>query len=428
MPTELDLQAISDAALVNPPLTRTVASTEDVSFIPMADVSDTGQWIGRQTRQQRQVSVGYTPFEERDVLFAKITPCMENGKGCHAIGLVNGIGYGSTEFHVLRARSGTNDRFLYHWSVTDAVRKKAETFMIGSAGQQRVQAGFFDHFQIPMLGEDEQRFGAQVLDTADKAIAKTQTLIAKLKAIKQGLLHDLLTRGLDDNGDLRDPEKHPGQFKDSELGRIPKGWLVFSVNDVGRIVAGATPSRAVPSYWSGEIPWITPTDMTALTSDYIKGGQDSLTRKGLGSCAAILLPPGSLVVTTRASLGLAAITCCELATNQGFKNVIPDCGWDGTFLCYCFRRLTAEMVKRASGTTFLEISRTQFGLVRFAAPRLESGEQERIGKIIRAQAHRIELEVRHLSKLKAVKKGLMQDLLTGRVRVSAGNVLAFVTG
>jgi len=172
MAIEPALQTISEAALVNPPLTRTIAPNDEVSFIPMADVSDMGQWIGGQTRQQRQVSVGYTPFEERDVLFAKITPCMENGKGCHAIGLVNGVGYGSTEFHVLRARPGTNDRFLYHWSVTDAVRKKAEAFMIGSAGQQRVQVSFFSHFRIPRLGEDEQRFAAQVLDAADEAIVK----------------------------------------------------------------------------------------------------------------------------------------------------------------------------------------------------------------------------------------------------------------
>jgi type I restriction enzyme, S subunit len=154
-------QAISEAAFINPPLTRVVGPDDEVSFIPMADVSESGQRVGNQTRRQREVSVGYTPFEEGDVLFAKITPCMENGKGCHAIGLVNGVGYGSTEFHVLRAKPGTDNRFLYYWSTTKVARKKAEAFMIGSAGQQRVQASFFDHFFIPRLEEKEQKFAVQ---------------------------------------------------------------------------------------------------------------------------------------------------------------------------------------------------------------------------------------------------------------------------
>lgn len=274
----------------------------------------------------------------------------------------------------------------------------------------------------------EQQGAAQLLRGIDEAILKTESLITKLKAIKRGFLHDLLTRGLDDNGELRDPERHPEQFRDSELRRIPKPWVVVSIKDVGRIVAGATPSRSVPAYWGGDVPWITPTDMTALPGDYISGGVDSLTRKGLGSCAAVLLPGGSIVVTTRASLGLAAITSCELATNQGFKSVIPDQGWDATFLCYRLRGLTREMVKRASGTTFLEVSGTQFGLIQFAAPRLESGEQERIGQLIRAQAHRIEVEIRHLSKLRAIKEGLSQDVFIGRVRVTAGNMAVSSTG
>src|SRR5690606_33484545 len=81
-------------------------------------------------------------------------------------------------------------------------------------------------FPICLPPLPEQRRIAAILDTLDEAIRQTEALIAKLKQIKRGLLHDLLTRGIDDNGELRDPERHPEQFRDSPLGRVPRGWMV----------------------------------------------------------------------------------------------------------------------------------------------------------------------------------------------------------
>lgn len=96
--------ALSAIAEINPKvrIPKEITGNDEVSFIPMGDVSESGDWITRQTRQLRSVTAGFTAFEEGDVLVAKITPCLENGKGAHAQGLRNGIGFGSTEFHVLR--------------------------------------------------------------------------------------------------------------------------------------------------------------------------------------------------------------------------------------------------------------------------------------------------------------------------------------
>lgn len=105
--------SLSELAQVNPPrpLIRLDADAE-VSFIPMSDVSESGRWKKRQVRRFSEVSRGYTYLAENDVLFAKITPCTENGKGCHAVGVRNGIGFASTEFHVLRANGpATQDSF-----------------------------------------------------------------------------------------------------------------------------------------------------------------------------------------------------------------------------------------------------------------------------------------------------------------------------
>ena len=98
----------------------------------------------------------------------------------------------------------------------------------------------------------EQRQIAAILDTIEDAIHKTEQIIAKLKQVKQGLLHDLLTRGIDDNGELRDPERHPEQFKDSPLGRVPWGWEVTQLGHVlSRIEAGSSPS--CPDRWTSPV-------------------------------------------------------------------------------------------------------------------------------------------------------------------------------
>ncbi len=193
-PERRPTQPISDLAAVNPsPTVRLLHPNTLVSFIPMSDVSDAGEWIGKQTRRYSQVSLGYTQFEEGDVLFAKITPCMENGKGLHAVGLVSGLGFGSTEFHVLRAKPGHEPRFVFHWLQNPALRRRAEGFMIGSAGQQRVQPDFFDSYRVPVLPVGDEPRVARVLDAHDARIRAEEAYLAKMKMLKQGLMHDLLT-------------------------------------------------------------------------------------------------------------------------------------------------------------------------------------------------------------------------------------------
>lgn len=131
-------------------------STE-VSFMGMAEVSEDGQIDASETKTLKEVWKGYTYFKENDVLFAKITPCMENGKGAIAKGLTNGIGFGSTEFHVLRPLQGVSTAsWIYHLTHSVKFRQIAESFMTGSAGQKRVPMHFFDRFKVIRPSLDKQ--------------------------------------------------------------------------------------------------------------------------------------------------------------------------------------------------------------------------------------------------------------------------------
>lgn len=188
------LVPISDLIEVNPLTSISGLDTNtEVSFIPMADVKDTGEWCNRQVKRLKEIKSGYTSFKENDILFAKITPCMENGKGMHATELTNGIGFGSTEFPVLRTKSTTSARFIYYWTQTESLRRRAEAMMMGSAGQQRVPAEFFDKFEVPLLELEEQVQIATFIDDHDRLIRIEEATRDKLRQLKQGLMADLLT-------------------------------------------------------------------------------------------------------------------------------------------------------------------------------------------------------------------------------------------
>lgn len=189
-----NLVPLSELAVINPPRGKVnISGANPVSFIPMADVSESGRWTTRQVRPYSQVANGYTPFLDGDVLFAKITPCMENGKGCHAVGLVNGLGFASTEFHVLRAKDDSDARFIFQWTLDHNFRQKAAAKMTGSAGQQRVPVSFFDNFFVPHFKRSEQAKIANVLTGADEMIEQDQSKLTKLRHLKSALMQDLLT-------------------------------------------------------------------------------------------------------------------------------------------------------------------------------------------------------------------------------------------
>ncbi|TAE90742.1 MAG: restriction endonuclease subunit S [Verrucomicrobia bacterium] len=185
--------AISELAEVNPRARKpNLPPSAEVSFIPMADVDEWGQWRNRQSESWGVVRTGFTQFEDDDILFAKITPCAENGKGTHAVDLINGIGYGSTEFHVLRPKQGINPRFIFqiaHWPHT---RTRAASMMSGSAGQQRVTQDFFDFFAIPKSAIDNQDRIAELLDLIDLDSVNARDQISQIAKTKSALMQHLL--------------------------------------------------------------------------------------------------------------------------------------------------------------------------------------------------------------------------------------------
>ena len=347
----------------------------------------------------------------------QITPCTENGKGCHAIGLTNGVGFASTEFHVLRAKEGVDPGYIFQWSVNLPLRLNAAAHMTGSAGQQRVPAAFFSRFTVPKLPLPEQSKIAEVLSTVDRAIEQTEALIAKQQRIKTGLMQDLLTRGVDEHGNLRSKQTH--EFKDSPLGRIPVEWDPMPFGSCGQWSSGGTPSKAIRRFWGGGVPWVCPKDMKQFE---LHQSIDTITADAVAA-GARLMPTGTVFIVIRGMI-LAhtfpvGISTTEVAFNQDVKAIVPKQGLMGRYLAYWLSSHSHEFIKLTTtathGTKRFDMDELQAALVGVPLP----NEQKHIVRIFDEQQSVIERFHALTAKLQAEKRGLMKDLLTGDRRVTA---------
>lgn len=180
----------SDLVDVNP---TTKFEENEVSLITMPDVSEEGEIMhqGKAVPSDHK-NKGLTPFQENDILFAKITPCMENGKGAIAKGLINGVGLGSTEFHVLRPKLASDLYFCYYLTMSKRFRKLAEKQMTGSAGQKRVQVEFFDFYKLCAPSKDERKTIGERLFKMDCSISALKQQISLSQQIKQELINKII--------------------------------------------------------------------------------------------------------------------------------------------------------------------------------------------------------------------------------------------
>ncbi|WP_419837769.1 restriction endonuclease subunit S [Candidatus Poriferisodalis sp.] len=188
-------------------------------------------------------------------------------------------------------------------------------------------------------------------------------------------------------------------------------WRDCRLGDLGIVSGGGTPSRERAEYWDGPIPWITPGELTGNRKKFVSETQDSLSELGLAVSGANLLPERSLLVTSRASIGSCALTGKPMATNQGFKSLIPHADVDPSFLFHLGQTLGREMTRRASGTTFLEISAREFEHILIRLPPLD--EQQRIADILDTIDEAIQAIERVIAKLIRVREGLRRSQFAG---------------
>lgn len=166
-------------------------------------------------------------------------------------------------------------------------------------------------------------------------------------------------------------------------------WINCEIADLGNVVGGATPSTKKIEYYNGEIPWITPKDLSDHKSRFINRGERNITLEGLRSCSTQILPKNTVLFSSRAPIGYVAIAANDLCTNQGFKSVIPNDKTDFMFLFYLLKYNKDAIENMASGTTFKEVSGATMRKIVVRVPDLET--QKKIAKVLSALDDKIEL-------------------------------------
>ena len=258
---------------------------------------------------------------------------------------------------------------------------------------------------------------ADVLLGVDNAIEKTEALIAKYQQIKEGLMHDLFTRGVLPNGQLRPPRSEaPELYQETSIGWIPLEWQFELLDRLALRGSGHTPNKDHPEYWNGGVKWVSLADSHRLDQLYISDTDLQISHKGIQNSSAVLHPAGIVVLSRDAGVGKSAITTEPMAVSQHFMCWKCDQKMDKHFLYYWlqFNKRTFENI--AMGSTILTIGLPYFKRLKIACP-VDLIEQHAIAKKLSAIDTRIFSLQKDLSKKRQQKLGLMQDLLTGKVPV-----------
>jgi type I restriction enzyme S subunit len=420
IPTHWQVKRLKNVASINPSKSEIgpIPTSLQVSFVPMEAVGEFGGLNLTSSREVGEVASGYTYFRDGDVLVAKITPCFENGKGALARGLENGIGFGTTELHVLRPTRQLVAEFLAYLTFADAFRRLGQTEMKGAAGQQRVPDDFVKHFSAPVPSLSEQRMIADFLnrETAkiDALVAEKQRAIELLQEKRAALITQTVTKGLSHNVPMRDSGI-------AWLGAIPKHWEVRPLKrvspalTVGVVVNPSTyiSDDGIPFLYGSDIKEgriipenarrMEPQQSAALSKSRLHAGDLVMVRVGAPGVTAVVPPE------------LEGANCASILIIRGSKS------FDSQWLCYVLNsrvvRYQVEIVQYGAAQEQFNVSHA----AEFLVPCPPATEQHAIAAALEQHTAEIDGLIgtvhRGIDRLSEFRTALISAAVTGKIDV-----------
>ena len=280
-----------------------------------------------------------------------------------------------------------NAKYLYYLFNTINWEKYDE-----STGVPSLSAKTIERIKIKISNNaQEQEKIASFLTLIDKKIEKQKELVELLKKYKRGLLSQIFSQKL--------------RFKDENGNNYPD-WEEKRLGDICTIIGGGTPDTNNDKYWGDDINWFTPTE---IIKKYVDCSNRKISNLGLLKSSAKILPIGTVLLTTRATLGEMSILQIEATTNQGFQSLIPNKNLvTSEFIYYCQPIIKYYCYKYANGSTFLEISKQSLAKLKLKIPYLN--EQNKISEYLSKFDNKIQQEESRLNYLQMYKKGLLQQM------------------
>lgn len=410
------IRAIAD---INP--RYRIEKDREYPFVEMASVAENFGGIKNIERRKLEGS-GLSRFKVGDTLFAKITPCPENGKVALVQTLPDDVGIGSTEFIVLSPKDGCDPSFLYHLLCAHAVRGHAAARMEGSTGRQRVPDDVFENrLLVPIPSPDEQAAIARILDAADTVIERTRDALRDARTLRVSLITELLSQGIGNDGRVRDTESATDQLVSTTIGRLPTDWKLTTIANEFELQNGFTLNQArrprnrrrrylrVANVQRDAVDLRDIKELEASDSEFsprvlrtddllvVEGHADRLQ---IGRCARVSEEAEGLTFQN------------HLFRLRAIGDVLPYFG------CLWLNSVYAQRYWNARcGTSSGLNTINQRMLKRMTIPVPSKKEQELISQVVAAQRTHLEALNAKLERTFAVKNSLMHDLLAGKVRV-----------
>ncbi|MFW5981326.1 MAG: restriction endonuclease subunit S [bacterium] len=303
----------------------------------------------------------------------------------------------------LKDSEKVSSKYLYYW-----LKKRRLGQFATKSAQPLLNQSTVKSIPIPFPFFPEQKKIATILSTVDEAIEKTDKIIDETKQLKKGLMQQLLTKGIGHS-----------EFKEVNLGpmklEIPKSWRVQKINKLSKeLIGGGTPSTEKEKYWRGNIPWIT----GAFIEDrIIKEGKKYISEEGLKNSSTHVVPKDNILLCTRTAVGNVGINFVNMAISQDVTGIIIDKkAINDEYLVWQIIKFNHLLKSFEQGSTIKGI--TQKVVKNFEIPLPPLKEQKKIASILSSVENKIQKEKEYKEQLERLKKGLMQKLLTGEIRVN----------
>lgn len=365
---------LGDICIINPK-SPGFDDTLAVSFVPMPKVGENGEFDPSETREYHEVKKGFTYFQNDDVLFAKITPCMENGKGAIASDLKNGVGFGSTEFHVLRPMSErVTSKWLFYLLSWPPFRKDAAKNMTGSAGQKRVPKSFLEEYFINVPELKTQKEMTDTLDKLCALISLRKQQLAKLDELVKARFVEL----------FGDPVSNPMRWKKEQLqcNATLLNGRAYKQDEL--LDSGKYPVLRVGNFFSNRSWYYS--DLELDDDKYCDNGD--------------------LLYAWSASFGPRIWSGGKVIYHYHIWKVLVGENYNKQFLCNLLDYVTASLMGETHGIGMMHLTKSGMEETEFIVPPMEL--QEQFDTFVK-QTDKSKLAAQQsLDKLELLKKSLMQ--------------------
>jgi len=342
-------------------------------------------------------------LEKNDILFNRVNSVKLVGKTSIVKRVIKDMVFASYLIRVKVNVKKLLPDYLNYYLNSHLGVKEINRNLRRASSQANINAKELRLMRIIVPSIEEQYSITSIFSNLDKIIKKTGILINNLQILKKGLMQRLFTEGIGHT-----------EFKETKVGKIPKSWNVLQLKKIGRIFTGKTPSTNVDDYWRDDIPFITPADIT--NKHYIRKTERFVSFLG-GNQSKIIPENGICTVCIGSTIGKVALAVKDSISNQQINSLICDEINDPHYICYAISNRSRYLKTYAGVAAVPIVKKSLFELFRIPVPPTIE-EQKSISNILLSIDNNIEIEEKYQNRLKTIKKGLMQDLLTGKKRLS----------